>query len=153
MSIKIAFVCLGNICRSPMAELIFKSLAERRGVADKFFVTSFGTSDDEEGNGIYPPAREELLRHGIVGEHRARHITLEDMKQLDYIVAAETSVVRSLLHISYGMYSDKIVRMCDFTDKPRDVSDPWYTRDFARAYEDIEEGCAALLDHLVEKHK
>lgn len=143
---KIVFVCLGNICRSPMAELIFKDMAKKAGL--EFDVDSFGTSDEEEGNGIYPPAKAELGRHGITGEHRAKRITYSDIARADYVLCMDGSNLRALGLVAGDKYADKLHRLCDYTEEKRDVADPWYTRDFKKAYEDIADGCAAFLRYL-----
>lgn len=144
---RIIFVCLGNICRSPMAEFIFKKLADGRGLSDMLEVSSRATSDEESGNPIYPPAARALAAHGVYGEHRARKLTREEAATADLIVGMDESNIRNISRICGGMYSDKIRRLCDFTARPRDVADPWYTRDFEKAYEDISDGCSALLDY------
>lgn len=146
---KIIFVCLGNICRSPMAELIFKDLAKKAGV--EFEVTSRATSDDEVGNGIYPLAKAELIKHGITGEHRAQTITFDDIFEADYIIGMDTWNMRALYRLAGDGLAHKLKRLCDFTDKPRDVADPWYTRDFKKAYDDIYDGCVALLKFLTSE--
>ncbi len=150
--IRVAFVCLGNICRSPMAELIFKAMIKKAGVDGEFYVDSFGTSDEEEGNPVYPPAARTLSCHGISGSHTAKKIKCADVKDFDCILVMEERNRRRLLDITGGKFADKISRLCDYTDSPRDVADPWYTRDFERAYADIEEGCAAFLREVRRKH-
>lgn len=147
--IKVIFVCLGNICRSPMAELYFKKLVEERGYADRFFIDSFGTSDEECGNPVYAPARAELLRHGVSGSHFAKLLTLSDACSADYILVSDSGNVSRVLSITGGKLKDRIHRICDFTKVPRDVADPWYTRDFSKAFDDIKDGCDAFLDKLV----
>lgn len=129
-----------------MAELIFKDMARRAGL--EFDVTSRATGDDEVGNAIYPLAKAELLKHGITGEHKAQIITYSDIVEADYVVGMDTNNMRSLYRIAGDRLIYKIKRLCDFTDKPRDVADPWYTRDFGKAYEDIYDGCAAFLKFL-----
>lgn len=150
---KVLFVCLGNICRSPMAEFIFKDILEKAGVSDLFEVASAGTSSEEEGNPVYPPARAELVKHGIsCAGKRAVQYTVGDYSKYDYIVVMEDWHKRSVLHIS-GDAQNKVFRLLDFTDAPADIDDPWYTRDFARAYGEIERGCAAFLEYLKGKGK
>ncbi|MCH5162417.1 MAG: low molecular weight phosphotyrosine protein phosphatase [Clostridiales bacterium] len=149
----VAFVCLGNICRSPMAELIFLDLAKRAGVSSKLLIDSFGTSDEEEGNGIYPPALKVLSEHGIYGSHTAKQMTLPDVMRFDYILVMEERNRTRLVQNVGGKYADKIKRLCDYTARPRDVADPWYTRDFDKAFNDIYDGCKAFLEYLIGEKK
>lgn len=149
--INVAFVCLGNICRSPMGELIFKNMTEERGLAGSFRITSFGTSDCEEGNPIYPPAKKTLIMHGIPGKHVAKQITLKDVKNSDYILVMDSSNLMDLLRLTGGSYGEKIFKLRSFTPRPTDVADPWYTRDFEKAFADIEEGCRCLLEYLLKE--
>jgi len=151
--IRVAFVCLGNICRSPMAEAVFKHLLDERGIADGFEVDSFGTSDEEEGNGIYPPALRTLAAHGIEARHTAKRMTAADVEKFDYVLAMETRNIQNLMLITNGRYYDKVKRLCDYTAKPRNVIDPWYSRNFDTAYADIYDGCKSFLDYLTDKHE
>lgn len=144
----IAFVCLGNICRSPMAELIFNKIAAERGFDGELRAISFGTSDCEEGNPIYPPALKTLKSHGVEGSHRARQLTLADVKNCGYILVMDSGNLFDVLRLTGGGYSEKIFKLCDFCDRPRDVDDPWYTRDFERAYFDIVDGIEGFLRFL-----
>lgn len=147
--ISVAFVCLGNICRSPMAELVFKNIVEERGLEGSFRISSFGTSDCEEGNPIYPPAKRTLVMHGIAGNHTAKQLTRRDIVNNDFILVMDTENMNDVLRLTGGEYGGKVYKLCSFTPRPRDVADPWYTRDFARAYADIEEGCRCFLDWLI----
>ena len=143
--IRVLFVCLGNICRSPMAEFIFKDAVRRRGEEAGFYAESAGTSDEEEGNPVYPPARAELARHGIsCAGKRARRMTAADYGRFDYILAAESANVRGILRLC-GDQQGKVHRILDFSARPRDIADPWYTGDFAATYADLCEGIEAFL--------
>ncbi len=133
-----------------MAELIFKNLANERGLLQSFCISSFGISDCEEGNPIYPPAKKTLIMHGIAGNHRAKQISLTDIINNDYVLVMDTQNLNDLMRLTGGEFSDKIFKLCSFCASPRDVADPWYTRDFGRAYADIEEGCRAFLDYLLK---
>lgn len=146
--IKVCFVCLGNICRSPMAELVFKAMVEKEGLSDKFVITSCGTSDCEAGSPIYPPIKRTLEAHNIAGSHIARKVISSDVENSDYILVMDSENLADLKYITGGKYSEKIFKLCSFTDKPRDVADPWYTRDFERAYRDVADGCRGFLDYL-----
>ena len=150
--IKVMFVCLGNICRSPMAEFIFKALAAKRG--GDFLIASSGTSDEEAGNPLYPPAAATLARHGIpFGKRRAARFTAGDYKTFDYVLCMEMGNVRSLRRMTDGDPRGTVHRLLDFSELPRDISDPWYTRDFEAAYRDITEGCEAFYDYLEREGK
>lgn len=149
--INVAFVCLGNICRSPMAELIFKDLTEKEGVSPSFNISSFGTSDCEEGSSIYPPAKRELQSRGIKGEHIARRISLRNVINCDYILVMDGQNLLDILRLTGGNFGEKIFKLCSFTDNPRDVADPWYTRDFTKAFNDIQDGCKGFLNYLLKE--
>ncbi|MDE6868016.1 MAG: low molecular weight phosphotyrosine protein phosphatase, partial [Clostridia bacterium] len=107
---------------------------------------SFGTSDCEEGNPIYPPAKKTLIMHGIAGNHIAKQISLSDIKNNDFILCMDKGNYFDLLQLAGESYAKKVFKLCSFTDNPRDVADPWYTRDFERAFADISDGCRAFLD-------
>ena len=149
--ISVTFVCLGNICRSPMAEYIFRSMVEQRGLSLSFNINSRGTSDEEEDNAIYPPAAKVLREHGISGyeRHRARQLSLRDIINADYVLVMDSSNLFDVLRLTSGQHGEKIFKLCSFTSAPRDVSDPYYTRDFARAFSDICDGCACFLQYVL----
>ena len=152
--VRVLFVCLGNICRSPMGEFILKDEAARRGVADRLEIASAGTSGEEEGNPVYPPARAQLAKHGIRCDgKRARRLRLADGAAYDYILCMEEANARDARRICGADAPAAIVRLLDYSARPRDIADPWWTRDFAKAYADIAEGCAAFLDYLAREGK
>lgn len=144
--LKIVFVCLGNICRSPMAELIFKNLIEKENIANLFDVTSSATSNYEIGEPIYPPAARELAKHNITGYHTAKKISKSELDS-DFILVMDSSNYRDICNID-GVKRNNVFKLCDFTDNPRDVADPWYTNNFTTAYNDILDGCTAFLRYL-----
>lgn len=149
--IRVTFVCLGNICRSPMAELVFAKLVEDKGIADKFEVTSCATSNWEVGSPVYPPIAAVLRNHGVSGSHIARQITRSDVEKSDYILVMDNDNLESVRKLTAPKDFEKIRKVCSFTDKPRDVADPWYTRDFERTYRDILDGCESFLKYLEKK--
>lgn len=150
--IKILFICHGNICRSPMAEFIFKDLLATRGIADRFYVASAATSTEEIGNSVYPPAKRKLNEHGINCDgKRARQMKKEDYDQYDLLIGTELINIRNMERIAGGDPQNKMHRLLDYSKHPRDISDPWYTGDFDKAYDDILEGCEALLEYLLNE--
>ena len=151
--IKILFVCHGNICRSPMAEFVFKDIIRKRNMAERFFVESAATSREEIGNPIYPPVRKVLTDMGIPFDSgkRARQVTLTDYDNFDYIVCMDGYNIRNIGRIIPHDPAKKISKLLDFTDRPRDVADPWYTGDFLTTKQDVTEGCEALLKHILKK--
>ncbi len=149
--IKVTFVCLGNICRSPMAELIFKDILNKQGLSNKFDVTSCATSSYEIGEPIYHLAKQTLTKHNIKGSHIAKRISKQEIES-DFILVMDSSNYRDVMKLN-GVDKNKVFKLCDFTDNPRDVADPWYTRDFETAYNDIVDGCNAFLQYLKNNKK
>ena len=151
--IKIMFVCHGNICRSPMAEFIFKKMLSERGLEKDFLVASSATSREEiignVGNPVYPPARAELGRHGISCDgKRAVQFTKADYEKYDLIITMDSMNVRNLMRIIGSDPDGKVKKLMDYTSRGGDVADPWYTGDFDVTYRDIYDGCEALLNSL-----
>ena len=152
--IKVLFVCLGNICRSPMAEFVFKDMVNKKGLSNKFYIESAATSSEAVGEGIYFGTRNILKEQGIPFEERkARQMTKEDYNKFDYILGMETKNINNILRIVGEDKENKICRLLDFSDSPRDIADPWYTGDFDITYYDVEEGCTKFLDYIMEKKK
>ena len=148
--IKILFVCLGNICRSPMAEFLMKALVAERGLSEQFEIASAATSSDEIGNPVYPPVAALLRERGISCKGKtARQLRRGDYERYDYIIGMEESNRRSMLRLFGSDPEGKLSLLMDYTGRPHDVADPWYTRDFRAAERDIETGCRALLDTLL----
>ena len=151
--IKVLFVCHGNICRSPMAEFVFKDMVKKRGLEKEFHIESRATHTDEIWNGhgspVYPPAREKLASVGIscAGKH-AQLLVKSDYRDFDYIIGMDSENARWMHRILGGDPDGKVSLLLDYTDHPRSVADPWYTGNFEVTYDDIIEGCEAFLDHL-----
>ena len=150
---KIMFVCHGNICRSPMAEFIMKELARREGLSDKLAVASSATSTEEiymgVGNPIYPGAKEELLRRGIPFDERcATRLFFSDYEKYDLFVGMDHANVRTMYRIFGTDPERKIKKLLDYTGSGADVADPWYSDRFDVAFDDIMEGCEALMEKI-----
>ena len=151
---KILFICHGNICRSPMAEFIFKDLLNRRGLSRDYTVHSAATSAEELGNPVYPPAKRELQKHGIsCAGKTARQVERADYAAYDYLIYMERYNYPRLMGILGDDPQGKCRRLLDFTVRPGDIDDPWYTGDFTGVYEQIRMGCEALLERLEEEKK
>ena len=141
--IKILFICHGNICRSPMAEFMMKDMVKKAGREGGFLIESAAVSREEIGNPVYPPARRELQKHGIgCGGHAARQVTVADYHRFDRIYYMDRSNARWLARM-LPADPEKIRPLLS-----RDVADPWYTGDFSQTWDDILEGCTAILEEF-----
>lgn len=154
--IKVLFICHGNICRSPMAEFMLKDMINKRGIADDFFIESAATSSEEiwngRGNPVYPPAKEELAKHGISCEgKRARQLTKADYDKYDYLIGMDDMNIRNIERIT-GHKGGKISMLLSYTDQERAISDPWYSGNFTATYNDIKEGLEAFLDYIKDSY-
>lgn len=151
------FVCHGNICRSPMAEFIFKKMINESGRERNFCVASSATSTEEiwngVGNPVYPPAKAELMKHGISCDgKRAVQLKKSDYDKYDLFVAMDSMNVRNIMRIFGKDEKGKVCKLMDFTDRGGDVADPWYTRRFDVTYRDVYDGCEGLLSYLVKEN-
>lgn len=150
------FVCHGNICRSPMAEFVFKDLVKKHGVADRFVIDSSATSSEEIWNGIgnpvYPPAKAELKKHGLSCDgKRVVQLQKSDYAQYDLFIGMDSANIRNMLRIFGGDPDGKVQKLLDYTPCGGDVADPWYSGHFDVAYRDIFEGCSALFNAIVKQ--
>lgn len=145
------FVCLGNICRSPMAEFVFKKMLADKGLQKEFFVCSSATSTEEIGNPVYPPARRELLKHSISCEgKRAVQLKKSDYDTYDYFICMDDSNVRNILRIFGDDKDNKVSKLLQWADSEKSVADPWYTGNFEVTYNDIVTGCMAIIEKLMK---
>ena len=150
--IKILFLCHGNICRSPMAEFVMKDMVKKAGLAQEFQIESAATSTEEIGNSVYPPARRKLVEHGIdCSGKTARQFQNSDYDKSDLLIGMDRANIRSMYQICGGDFADKMHLLMDFTSRPGEVADPWYTGDFDATWQDVMEGCQGLLDDLLKK--
>lgn len=147
--IRLLFVCHGNICRSPMAEFVMKDLVKKEGLEARFCIESAATTDEEIGNPVYPPARRKLAEHGIgCAGKQARQMTRADYERWDLILGMDEENMRDLRRITGGDPQGKVRMLMDYTCRPGEVADPWYTGDFDATWKDVTEGCEGLLAAL-----
>lgn len=153
MEIKVLFVCHGNICRSPMAEFVFKDMVKRKGLSASFKIASVATSTEEIGNGVHPGTRKLLNGLGITTDGKcAIQMKKSDYKEYDYIIAMDQRNITNINRIIGIDSENKVQKLLDYTYKTGDIADPWYTGDFDKTYEDIYAGCEGLLKVICEKY-
>ncbi len=148
--IKVLFLCHGNICRSPMAEFIFKDISKEYG--KKLYINSKAVSCEELGNSMYPLAQKKLKEKNIpFDNHIASQITLADYNEYDYIIVMDERNISRLMRIIGSDAEKKVYKLLDFTSRGGDIEDPWYSGNFEKVFCDIFEGCQGLLQHLIKK--
>ena len=149
---KILFICCGNICRSPAAEFILKKMFADAGMENDFCVSSAATSDEEIGNGVYPPMKKLLSAHGLdCSGKTARQITKEDYDRYDLIIYMDRQNLRALNYAFSNDPEGKFHNLLDYAGRfGQEISDPWYTRQFQTAWDEIYEGCEGLFKALTE---
>lgn len=148
--IKVLFICLGNICRSPIAEFVFKDMVEKEGLSSHFQIASAATSREEEGNSVYPPAKAVLKKHGIQCDgKKSVLLKSEDYGNYDFLIGMDNMNIRNIERIT-GKKGGKISKLLSFVGEEGEISDPWYHGGFDKTYEDIERGLKGFLDFLKE---
>lgn len=149
---RICFVCLGNICRSPMAEFILKNKLLKLNLSKEIYVTSRATSYEEEGNDIYPKAKQKLIEMNIpIKKHRATRLEKTDYTLYDYFICMEQSNINNALRIFETDPNKKLIRLLDLTNMPKDIADPWHTGDFDMTYKEIEIGINEFIKQYLKK--
>ena len=147
---KILFVCHGNICRSPMAEYVMKDLVKKSGLEEEFQIASAATSREEIGNGVHPGTRRKLAEFGIsTAGKRAVQLTAADYDKYDLLLGMDGANLRNMRRMLGGDPEGKVRLLLDFTNRPGEIADPWYTGNFDQTYIDVRDGCAALLTRLL----
>lgn len=152
--IRILFVCHGNICRSPLAEFLMRDMVEKAGLDREICTASAATSREELGNPVYPPMKRVMDGLGIdCSKKTARQLTAADYGNYDYLIGMDAANLRNMKRLFGEDREGKLSLLLDETAYPRDVADPWYTRDFEATRRDVTEGCSALLARLCREHK
>ncbi len=152
--IRVLFICHGNICRSPMAEFVFKDMVRKKGLEGEFVIASAATSTEEIGNGVHYGTRNKLAQYGISVEgKRAVQLRKQDYDKYDYLIGMEQRNITNMQRILGQDVDKKVYRLLDFTSRPRDIADPWYTGNFDLTYEEIYEGCEQLLKFILQSQK
>lgn len=149
---RILFLCRKNVYRSPMAEFIMKDLVRKAGLELEFHIESAATSTESIGSPVYPQVSGKLSEYGIdCSGKRSRQLLNSDYEKYDLLIGMDQANLRSMYHICGGDFSDKMHLLMDFTKRPGEVDDPWYTGDFDATWQDIEEGCRGLLQRIIER--
>lgn len=152
--IKVLMVCHGNICRSTMAQSVFTHLVRRRHLDSLFEIDSAATSREEIGNPPHYGTVNKLKSVGIpVIPHRARQMNMTDYAYFDYLIGMDAANIRNMHRIAGGDPDGKIFKLPSFAGSGKDIADPWYTGNFDDTYEDVLEGCEALLEHILKDHE
>lgn len=147
--IRVLMVCHGNICRSPMAEFLFRDIIKNKGLQNKIQTASAATSREEIGNPVHHGTRKILKQLGISTEgKRAVQMTREDYKNYDYLIGMDDWNIRNMMRILGRDPEKKVYKLLDFSGSGRDIADPWYTGNFDETYRDIVEGLEALITRI-----
>jgi len=148
--INVLFICHGNICRSPMAEFVFKDMVKKEGLSELFHIESAATSNEEIGNPVHYGTREKLKPLGIsVAGKTARRMTKKDYEKYDHLIAMDKNNIRNINRIIGHDPENKVHLLLEYAGSKRDIADPWYTGNFDDTYADVVEGCEALLAELL----
>ena len=146
--IKIMFVCHGNICRSTMAEFVFRDMVNKAGLSEEVSIASSATSREEIGNPVHIGTRKKLAEVGISTDGKyAVQLTKSDCEEFDYIIAMDSHNIRNIKRLVGEGYNDKLYKLLDFAGGG-DIADPWYTGDFNRTYSDVLKGCTGLMEEI-----
>ena len=151
--IRVCFICHGNICRSPMAEFIFKDMVEKQNISRQFYIASAATSREEIGNPVHPGTVRTLQKENIpVVPHQAVQMRASDYEEYDYLIGMDSANLRNMRRIVGSDPEKKMFLLLKFAGEEGDIADPWYTGNFEDTYRDVRLGCEGLLKYLSKEH-
>lgn len=151
MVVNVLFVCYGNICRSPLAEFVFKDMVSKEGLEDRISAASAGTSGEHLGDPVDRRSAEVMKRHGIsCAGKRSRQLVKSDFTDYDYVIGMDYDNIRVMGRLCPNPGSCKVGLLMDYAGGGI-VDDPYFTLDFDKAYSDIEKGCRGLLEEIKGK--
>ena len=145
---KVLFVCLGNICRSPMAEAVFRKMVEDENLSDKIFIDSAATSSWEHGNPVHHGTRKRLAKEGISVDGMFSRILNDNDLTFDYIIGMDESNISNIKKFLNNRFNGEVKMLLEYAGEKRDIADPYYTGDFETTYNDVYKGCKALLETI-----
>ena len=152
--IRVCFICHGNICRSTMAQFVLQDLVNRAGYTDNFYIDSMATSTEEIGNGPHHGTVAKLRQVGVpVLEHYTKQVRKSDYRNFDHIIGMDQWNYRNMMRIFGKDPEQKVSLLLDFTDRPGEIADPWYTGNFDETYRDVLDGCEGFLAYLRKQGK
>ena len=150
LMIKVMFVCHGNICRSPMAEYLFKDMVKKKGREKDFYIKSSATSYEEIGNPVHYGTERILTSLNIdCSDKRAQKLKKEDGEKYDYFIGMDEENLYFMRKILGTKYYDKIFLLLEFAGDSRNVADPWYTGDFEKTYSDVKKGLEKFYEYAI----
>lgn len=147
---RVLFVCHGNICRSPMAEFVFRDLVQSEGLETKIYTASAATSSEEIGNPVHYGTRNKLREHGISTDGKySIKLRKSDYNEYDYIVGMDNMNMKNMQRLFGGDPGKRLHLLLDFAGRcGEEIADPWYTGDFDTTYDDVLAGTKGLLVHI-----